>query len=195
MVAKLVGFLEKPEYTLLKYTDNSVPSIYARSIAYYKKPDLKKALAEIDKLITKYPSDPFFNELKGQFLAESGRPAEALKYYKKADELFPNNSLLKLELGKLQLSQNMVDDAINSLTKSAKLENSSASWRFLAVAYGKKDNQPMVNLALAEEATMQGKKEEAQKYAEKALDKLPKNSPAKQRAEDIIHSAKEKKDD
>lgn len=191
MIAKLYGFLEKPDFTFAKYTSSEVPDIYARAIAYYKKPNLKKALAEIDKLLAKYPSDPFFNELKGQFLAESGRSKEALAYYKKADVLFPDSYLLKFELGKLYLAQNMLDDALGHLNKAAKIEPySSAVWRQLAIIYGKKGNQPMVNLMLAEEAKLLGKKEEAKKYAQKAADKLPKKSPALQRANDIIADIK-----
>jgi len=191
MLAKLSGFLEKPDYTFAKYTGNSVPDIYARAIAYYKKPDLNKALAEVDKLIAKHPSDPFFNELKGQFLSESGRSKEALVYYKKADSLFPGSYLLKFELGKLYVAQNDLDAALDNFTKASKIEaNNGAVWRQMAIIYGKKKNDPMANLMLAEEAKILNKKAEAKSYAKKAADTLPKKSPALQRANDIISDIK-----
>ena len=198
MVAKLYGFLENPDYTFSKYTGDDLASIYARSIAYYKKPDLAKALAEVDKLLKMRPNDPFFNELKGQFLAESGRPQEGLAYYKKADELYPGNYLLKLELGKLYASNGNPESAINELSKASKLEpQSSGVWRLLATSYGAEGNEGMASLMLAEEAKILDKKEEAKKYAKLAQEKLPKNSPALQRAQDIIADIKiqEKKDD
>ena len=195
MVAKLYGFLEKPEYTFAKYTGDDLASIYARSIAYYKQPDLAKALAEIDKLLKLRPSDPFFNELKGQFLAESGRPEQALVYYKKADELFPDSYLLKLEVGKLYATKGDGDIAISELNQAAKIEpQSSEVWRALATAYGKKGDDAMASLMLAEEARILDKKKEAKKYAIIARDKLPKKSPAIQRANDIIASIKIEED-
>lgn len=198
MVAKLYGFLEKPEYTFSKYTGDDLASVYARSIAYYKKPDLTKALAEVDKLLKMRPNDPFFNELKGQFLAESGRPNEALVYYKKADEIFPGSYLLKLELGKLYASKGDTDIALTELNKASKIEpQSSEVWRMLATVYGTKGNEGMASLMLAEEAKILDKKKEAKKHAEAASEKLPKNSPALQRAKDIIADIKilEKKED
>lgn len=191
MVAKLYGFLEKPEYTLSKYTGDTIPDHYARAIAYYKQPNLTKALKEIDTLIALKPNDPFFNELKGQFLAESGRPREALVLYQKADQLFPNDYLLKLELGKLYISVNDLDSAINQLNKASKIEfDSSEVWRQLAVAYGTKGDSAMANLMLAEESKRQNKNPEAKKYAKVAAEGLPKNSPALQRANDIIADIK-----
>lgn len=198
MVAKLYGFLEKPEYTFQKYTGDDIASIYARSIAYYKKPDLAKALGEVDKLLKLRPSDPYFNELKGQFLAESGRPNESLVYYKKADDLLPNNYLLKLELGKLYMSKGDVDTALAELNRASKIEPQSREvWRMLATAYGKKGDDGMTSLMLAEEAKLLDKKEEAKKYAEAAVAKLPKDSPALQRANDMVAALKlqEDKDD
>lgn len=191
MVAKLHGFLEKPETTLFKYTDESIPSIYARSIAYFKQSNFDKSFAELDKLLAQKPDDPFFNELKGQFLSESGKPREAITYYQKADSLFPRSSLIKTELGKILLDSGRYDEAIDKLSQSSKIENTNAeTWRLLATAYGKKNDEPMSNLMLAEEANVKGNNDQARQFARIAKDKLPKNSPGWIRANDILSDIK-----
>lgn len=191
IVAKLYGFLEKPENTFFKYTDESVPAQYARSIAYFRQSNFEKSFAELDKLLIAHPNDPFFNELKGQFLTESGKPAAAIEYYDKANKLFPNSSLIKSELAKVLLGEGRVDEAITHLTLSAALEKTNGeTWRMLATAYGKKNNEAMSNLMLAEEANVRGNNAEARKFARQAKDKLPKDSPALQRANDILADIK-----
>ena len=191
MVAKLHGFLEKPEITFLKYTDESVPSLYARSIAYFKQSNFTKSFAELDKLLALQPNDPFFNELKGQFLSESGHPRDAIVYYEKADNLYPKSSLIKTELGKVLLDSGKYDEAVNKLSQSSQLEPTNAeTWHLLATAYGKKGNEALSNLMLAEEANVMGKNDQARQFARLAKDGLTKNSPGWIRANDILADIK-----
>src|SRR5262249_16193474 len=79
MRAKLIGFLQPLAAVLKQYPESntSLDARYARSIAYYRKADLKKAVPLIDGLIAEKPEDPYFQELKGQMLFENGRGAEA----------------------------------------------------------------------------------------------------------------------
>ncbi len=191
MVAKLYGFLEKPETTFLKYNDESIYSIYARSIAYFKQSNFPKSFAELDKLLAQKPDDPFFNELKGQFLSESGHPKDAIVYYQKADHVYPHSSLIKTELGKILLDSGRLDEAISQLSQSSKLElTNSETWRLLAIAYGKKGNEGMSKLMLAEEANVMGKNDQARQFARSAKDKLAKNSPGWIRSNDILADIK-----
>ena len=194
MVAKLYGFLESPDSTFGKYTDNSEPSIYARSIAYFKQSDFPTAIAEIDKLIAKHPNDPFYNELKGQFLAEGGKPNEAIAYYKKAADLYPNSYLLESELGSLYLNKDDVNSAIDHLTKASRLEKSATTFHQLAGAYGKLQNNGMMNLFLAEEASLLDKNAESRNYAKEAKKDLPKQSAGWIRANDLLADIKLQKD-
>ncbi len=196
MVAKLHGFLEKPDITFLKYTDESEFSLYARSIAYFQQSDFKNSFAELDKLLALKPEDPFYNELKGQFLVESGHPRDGVPYYEKANRLFPNSSLIKNELGKNLLGENRLDEAIAVLSQAAKLEHTNEeTWHLLATAYGKKNDEGMTNLMLAEEANISDKNKDARKFARIAKDKLPKNSPGWLRANDILSDIKLNKKD
>src|SRR4051812_32905769 len=68
--AKLIAFLQPPASVLGRYKENdrSLVARYARAIAYYRFPDLKRALPLIDGLIAEHADDPYFFELKGQML-------------------------------------------------------------------------------------------------------------------------------
>ncbi|MDP7625470.1 MAG: M48 family metalloprotease, partial [Rhodospirillales bacterium] len=68
MKAKLIGFTQGLTRTLQAYPENNdtLDGQYARAIAYYRQPNLKKAIGLIDSLISKFSNDPYFHELKGQ---------------------------------------------------------------------------------------------------------------------------------
>src|SRR6202008_2900004 len=95
--AKLEAFISPPSSTLAAYPerDQSVVARYARAIAYYRIPQLDKALPVIDGLIRDYPKDPYFRELKGQMLFENGRIADAVQPYEEAVRLAPAAPLLR----------------------------------------------------------------------------------------------------
>jgi predicted Zn-dependent protease len=190
MVAKLYGFLKSPEQTLMKYplSNKSVAARMARAIAYYKMPDMDKAMAEMNSLIKESPNDPFFHELKGQMLFENNRPKEALTAYQDAVKLLPDSPLILADLSRVELAQNeqpLVTTAIVHLQKSTELDNSNPStWRLLATAYGKEGNQGMSALSLAEEYLLEDDTKGALSQVNEAL-KYLKEGPAHQRAQDI----------
>jgi len=191
MIAKLYGFIKPPESTLQRYpmSNKGVAARLARAIAYYKMPDTKRAIAEMDSLIAESPKDPFFHELKGQILFETNHPKEALKSYQEAVKLLPNSALILADLAKVELSQNdasLVAPAITHLEKSTELDDTNANtWRQLAGAYGKAGNTGMAALALAEEAILQDNPKQALNSVAQALPLLKEGSPARQRAQDI----------
>ena len=195
MKAKLAAFLQPPQTTLqaIKADDNSVAARYARAVAYYRIPDLKKAVPTIDGLISDYPNDPYFHELKGQMLFENGRIAEAVAPYEQAVKLMPTNALLRMELGQVQLETNdpkLVPKALTHLTEAVRFEDRNPdAWRFLAIAYGRSDNIGMMALALSEQGIAAGDFTLARQQAARALKLLP-AGPAKQRALDIQSEAK-----
>ena len=78
--AKLVGFTWGPIQVNRRYpiSDNSLPARYARAIVAYRTGKPGPALKQIDDLIASAPDDPYFYELKGQALLETGHPAEAI---------------------------------------------------------------------------------------------------------------------
>ena len=78
--AKISAFMERPETVYRRYpqTNDSLPARYARAISTYLHGDLRSALAQIDALIQVQPNNPYFYEVRGQALLESGKPADAI---------------------------------------------------------------------------------------------------------------------
>jgi predicted Zn-dependent protease len=200
MTAKLFAFLHSPERTLQKYpaSNTSLAARMARSIAYYKMPDINRALSELESLIAENKNDAFLYDLKGQMLFENNRPEESLVAYQQANRLMPNNALILTDLGKVELAQKNADiaQAIRHLEKASNLERSnSQTWRFLATAYGKQNNLGLSNLALAEEALLQNEPDDAMARIEQALLMLKEESPSRQRALDLKEQATKLKKD
>ncbi|MDM7947160.1 MAG: M48 family metalloprotease [Oceanibaculum nanhaiense] len=191
MVAKLHGFMQQPGKTLMDYpaSDTSLPARYARAIAYYRIPDLNRAVPAIDALIADHPDDPYFRELKGQMLYENGRVAEAQKAYAEAIERLPDAPLVRAAHAETLLALNKEDDtrwALAELQESVRQQpENSRAWRQLAIAHGRLGDTGLAALALAEEALLTGQRQTARQQARRAQAQLPTGSPGWLRAEDI----------
>ena len=198
MLAKLYAFLEPVPRTLRRYADSDtgLAARYARAIAYYRKPDLGKALPLIDGLIAERPEDPYFHELKGQMLFENGRAAEALKPYETAVRLLPRSPLLRRGLAQVQLELGdpaLIEPAIRNLRAAVQRDAEAPfTWRQLAIAYGRRGDMGMSAVALAEEALLKGDARQARYHAGKAGKLLPRDSIGWLQAQDILQAAKKK---
>ena len=196
MKAKLIGFLQPLGSVLRQYPagDDSLAARYARAVAYYRAPDLAKAVPLIDGLIKERPEDPYFAELKGQMMFENGRLAEALPCYRRAVELQPKSALLRLELAQVEIEMNdraLDRDALAQLEEVTRIETRNAeAWRLLSIAYGREGKMADSALALAEAASARGEKKEARLQADRAQQKFPYGSPGYRRAQDILDADK-----
>ena len=194
---KVAAFTEPPSSILAKYPeqDRSVLARYARAIAYYRVPELDKALPAIDALIRDYPRDPYFRELKGQMLFENGRIAEAVPPYEEALRLDPNAPLLRIELAQVYVENNNPAQnkrAIAYLSDALRTEDKDVdAWHLLATAYGRDNQMGMAALSLAEERLSAADKKNAVQQSLRAEHLLPKSSAAYARAEQIHAQAKE----
>jgi predicted Zn-dependent protease len=195
MRAKLIGFLNPLNQVLRTYPerDDSLPARYARAIAYYRVPDLERALAEIDALLQEKPGDPYFRELKGQMLLEHGRIAESVPEYEAAVRALPEEGQIRQALAKAQIAldtREMDRAALENLTVTlAEEPGNSGAWRLSAIAHGRLGNQAMTALSLAESALARGKFEEAQARAEHAAGLLQENTAPWLRAQDLKNEA------
>ena len=195
MRAKLIGFLEPASRVFQVYpkTDQSVPARYARAIVYLRAPDLDKALPLIDDLLAEQPKDPFFHELKGQMLFESGRVTEALPSYEAAVRLKPDASHLRQSLAQIQIEMNTRDmDRAALVNLDALLShdpNNPFAWRLASNAHGRLGEKGMTSLALAESALARRHLPDAREQAARAQRLLPKDSPAWLRAQDVANEA------
>jgi len=196
MKAKLIGFTQPLEQVLGYYPEanGSVPARYARSIAYWRFGQLQKSLATLQSLLDEYPDDPYFNELMGQILFQSGRGTAALPYYEKSVKLAPDQPQLHYGLARAQIeigTPELIKAAIPHLEQTVRIEPTDAyAWRSLGIAYGRDGQLAMASLALAESAQVRGAKKEARMQADRALRGLPAGSPAALRAQDILNSVK-----
>jgi len=196
MVAKLYGFIEPLSKVLKRYpeSDQSFAGRYARAIAYYRHPDLEKALKILSELMTERPNDPYLFELKGQMLFEHGRQKEALKAYQKSYALAPQEELIVLELARVELEvggDHLLDKSIEHFKRSISMGHSTNfTWRQLGIAYGRKGKMGLSSLALAEAELRIGQLANSEFLANRALHELDKGTSAHIQAQDILASIK-----
>lgn len=173
-IVKLRAFLEPPEESFKRYPNEnkSEEANYARAIAYYRQPDLKSAINEVDILINNHPENPFYHELKGQMLIEHGRVKESVPHYEKALELLPQSSLFKMQLASAYIAteeKKYLNKAIDLLNQAKSVEvNNPFLWHQLGVAYGRNGELGNSNLALAEEAVLKRNKKAANRFIDMA---------------------------
>jgi len=199
MKAKLFAFLEPAVTALRRYPESDVSeeARMARAIAYYRRPDLERALPLVDDLLAEFPENPFYHELRGQMLFESGRVKEALPSYREAVRLLPTSPLLRRAYGHVQLEMNdpaLLPAAIKNLRAAVAHDSTdSFSWRQLAIAYGRDGQIGLSALALAEEAMLQRRHRDAIYHAGKAEKNLPRGSAGWLHAQDILTYAEQAK--
>ena len=189
--AKLIGFLQPVEQTLRLYPveNQSIPARYARAIGYYRDSDIGSALREIDGLISERPGDPYFHELRGQFLFESGRLREAWPSYELANKLLPGDTLLMCELARLEIEigdAELINKAIASLERVVVHEpRNNAGWWLLSIGYGRAGRLSDSALASAEQALLEGRSKDALLHAGRAIRGFETGSPSWLRANDV----------
>lgn len=189
--AKLFGYLSEPARTLQVYPDAlaGVPARYARTYAWHKDARLDKALVEVDALLLQAPKDPYFLELKGQVLLESGRAAESLGPLRRATELSGYHPLIATGFGHaLVATEDPVHlaEAEQVLKAAVSLDRENPfAWYQLGVIYGMRGDIPRAQLASAEQQSLQWNFPMALRSAEIAQAGLPKGSPDWLRAGDI----------
>jgi predicted Zn-dependent protease len=195
--AKLAGYIWEPQRTLNAYpvTDNSVPARYARAFAYHKLADLDKAQAEINALLAAAPDDPYFLELKGQVLLESGKPDEALPALRKAVAIKPNAPMISTMLGHALIATEepeKIAEARNVLEQASRQDQENPfTWFQLGVVYDRAGDQPRAALASAERFSLTNEPQRALASAKFAAQGLKKGTPEWYRAQDIAAIAEE----
>jgi len=191
MHAKLKGFLEPPQRTLMTFKDdNSIAGRYARAIAQYRTPDMTAALTSIRGLIADQPNNPFFYELEGQMLYENGRIKESLEPYRKSHQLAPREPLIAVSFARALAESGdlaSMNEAVPILRVALVEEPDNAfAWRTLSMIHDRKGQKGAARLAAAEEAFWLGDSLRAQQFGQVARDLLPVGSPERRRAEDIV---------
>ena len=189
MRAKFKGFTEKP-FRALQTTNikkNDELNLYTRAIAYHRLPDLNLAQKEINKLLELKPNDPYYNELKAQFLLETGNPNEAIKYYNRALELEPNELLFNVGLSRALNSIGKYKSTIKILINIYdKDPRNGRLLRELAIAYSQNGELGWASLLTAERYALYGKFNDALLHAKRAQSILVPGTIAWLKVEDLI---------
>ena len=194
--AKLFGYLSEPHRTLAVYPprDTSVPARYARAYAYHKDARVDLALAETDALLAREPDNPWFLELKGQVLLESGRPRDALVPLRRATELTRAHPLIAGMLGHALIATEdkaNFAEAENVLRASVQKDRYNPfAWYQLGVVYEARGDIPRARLASAEQQVMNRLYPQALANAQAAEAYLPYGSPDWIRAQDVALEAR-----
>lgn len=194
--AKLFGYLAEPRRTFALFppSDTSVPARYARAYAYHKEARVDMALAETDALLAAEPDNPYFLELKGQVLLESGRPADALVPLRRATELSRAHPLIAGLLGHALIA---TEDRANYAEAEQVLRASVQrdrynpfAWYQLGVVYEARGDVPRARLASAEQQVMNRLYPQALANAQAAEASLPYGSSDWIRAQDVALEAR-----
>ena len=191
MQAKLRGFLDPVPQVMQEYpkSDNSLYARYARAVAYHRSAHLDKAMDQVDSLVSEHPDDPYFRELQGQILLESGKIHESIPPLRQCVKLSPDQPLLQTLLGTALVQtgdDELNKEAIEHLKTATRLDSQNAdAWYQLAAAYTHAGMAGEADLATAENYLLSGRASEAAYVAGRAARVLPKGSPAQLRAMDI----------
>lgn len=190
--AKLSGYIADPDQTLRKFpeSNNSIPARYARAYAWHKSAYPQKALTEVEGLLKADPEDPYFLELEGQVLLESGHPKEAIPPLRKAVKNSRSQPLIAATLGHALIATEdpaNFPEAEEVLKTAVALDNENPfAWYQLGIVYANKGDQARAALASAERYSLEGGQPDlAMRNAETAMQGLPEGSPDWIRAQDI----------
>jgi predicted Zn-dependent protease len=188
--AKLAGFVD-PRQAIIKYpeSDQSVPGHYARAYAYHMGGYPDKAIAEANALLATDPHDPFFLELEGQILLESGKPKEAIAPLREATQRSGDMPLIAAMFGHALVATEdpkNFTEAKQVLKAAVGRDNEDPfAWYQLGVIYDREGDQSRAALATAERSNLENNPKLAFASAQMALKGIPPGTPDYLRAQDI----------
>lgn len=139
--AKLSAFLLpiKRGWQMYPKTKTDDSSQYAHAILHYRENNLPQALEKLNGLIARQPDNPYYHELKGQFLLESGKSKAALNAYSEALRLHPTSADIMLSWAQAALEAGSnsagTKKIINILNQSLIQKSTPTGWLLLSRAY------------------------------------------------------------
>ena len=188
--AKLVGFMGTPSEIGRRYplSDQTVAAKYARAVSAYRFGRIADAQLQIEALIGAQPNNPYFHELKGQALLESGKARESLPSLRKAVSLAPQGLPIRVLLGHALVAADQADEAVKVLTQVTQSDpEDGEAYQYLAMAYDRKANVPQSQLAAAQGFFLNGRYIEARTQADRAKRQFAEGSPGWLKADDILN--------
>jgi len=191
MRAKLAGYLERPQIVFNRYrqSDQSLPARYARTIATFFGRGIEAGLPEVDKLIREQPKNPYFHELKADFLMRSGRAHEAIAPLRTALKYAGDAPLISVRLAQAldgEHDPGSVKEVVALARSSLIKDKNPQAYRLLASGYAKQGHVAEADLAIAEAHFLEGDLKQAKIFAKRSQRGLKNGSPEGLRAGDIV---------
>ncbi|MCA1298629.1 M48 family metalloprotease [Stappia indica] len=190
--AKLLAFTSHPNVVARAYpsSDRSLAAEYARAVVSMRTKSRRTSVKMIDALISRQPDNPYFHELKGQALLESGSPKAAIAPFRKALSLRPREAQFMIWLGFALVASNdnaRLGEAEKMLKAGLRIDpNSPIGYSQLAIAHGRQGEAAEADLATARGLMARGDFRGAKRYATRARKKLKRGTPAWLQADDIV---------
>jgi len=176
---------------IFKKNLNGPAGTYGIAISHFLKGVPRKGLPMMDKLIKKYPKNPYLHEMKGEILLRSGQASKAVSSFQKAIKLDRRqNGIMYIQMGHALLETNNkknLNKAIKTLKSGIGRDRySSRGHGLLARAYAAKGEQINAIASTAEARFLQGRFKDAKQFASRALPKMKKGTPQWRRLQDIL---------
>lgn len=181
--AKIMGFFGKnyrhfnpyptgkPDASTAKY--NNFYAAYQELHRVYAIHNYNEALKIVNKLIADYSHDPYLHGIKAQILFMQNKLTEAIKQFRIAVQLDPQNMLIQYELAQALMttdSHQYLTEAIGIIRAFAISEPyNAAPHRELATIYQKLGDDMMAGVQLAEEAVILNQCPEAIIHAKRVI--------------------------
>jgi len=169
--AKLFAFLKEPAQTRVLYNGTSDADLYAQAIADFKETKIQDALNKTNKLIEKHPENPYFYEIKGQILFETGKINEAIDIYTQAHKLLPEASLIRLSLAQALLESETPENILKAIEHLNYITVHDKylpdAWYFLYIAHAKNGQYDLSNYYKIEHLLLTGKNDEVKQLLPK----------------------------
>jgi predicted Zn-dependent protease len=189
---KLIGFVEEPPRVMQQYPEgtNTAAALYARAYAWHRSGHPDQAMTEAARLVALNPYDPYYLELEGQILLESGKVANSLPVLRRAVERAPFEPMIITLLGHALVTSEdpkLQAEAEPLLRKAVSLDRENPfTWYQLGVIYDRRGDKPRAALAAAERFSLEGNAMGALMNARMARAGLPAGTPDFIRADDIM---------
>lgn len=169
----------------------SLAARYGEAIATDLAGNSAASLQKMDALIREQPNNAYFHEFRGEVLLKLRKNDEAIKAFGTAAKLDRSKSpLIRARLGFALVSSGKpgnMNRAIDELRAAIQAEpDNFNAYRHLSQAYGIAGDVGNAELVMAEGNFRAGNTRDAQVFAARALQRLPKGSPGAIRASDIL---------
>jgi len=176
---------------MFRNNPNSAGARYGMAIASFLRGDTRKALADIDRLISENRNNPYLHEMKGEILLAARQPENAVASFSRAAQLDKHNSsIIRGRLGFAYLSTGdpaQAEKAIRELRTAISADpDNFAAYVFLSRAYALAGDVARAELTQAEGYFRAGNIKDAKRFAARAQRKMQRGTPGWQRANDIV---------